>query len=125
MGNLCGNVSKNEEMLDFKCNQFKADTIMFSLYYNICSTDKDMMVVTDATDTNCYAHATEISEKMQGLFALKRKGQLISCNELCQVDLVEIIVQFYTMTECDFNNGFYGLGKNSSFDEITPTRLDN
>ena len=44
------NVSKNEEILDFKCNQFEADTIKFSIYYNIRSTDKDMMVVINTTD---------------------------------------------------------------------------
>ena len=44
------NVSKNEEILDFKCNQFEVDTIKFSIYYNIRSTDKDMMVVINTTD---------------------------------------------------------------------------
>ena len=43
------------EISDFKCNQFEADTIMFSLYYYIRSTGKDKMVVTDITDTDCYA----------------------------------------------------------------------
>ena len=28
------NVSKNEEILDFKWDQFEADTVMFSIYHN-------------------------------------------------------------------------------------------
>ena len=68
---------------------------MFSIYYNIRSTDKDTMVVTDATDTDCYVQAAAISKKIQGPLALKRKGQLISCNELCPPNLTKITVQFY------------------------------
>ena len=45
------NVSKNKEILDFKCNKFEVDTFRFSIYYNIRSTDNDTMVVTDAEDT--------------------------------------------------------------------------
>ena len=59
------NVSKNET-LDLKCNQLEGDTIMFSIYYNIRSTNKDTMVVIDATDTDCYAQAAAISKKIQG-----------------------------------------------------------
>ena len=63
-GKLVWNVSKNEEILEFRCNQFEADTIMFLIYYNICSTDKDTMIVIDATDTDCYAKAAAISQKI-------------------------------------------------------------
>ena len=42
------NLSGNEE-------KFEADTIMFSIYYNIGSIDKDTMAVIDATDTDFYA----------------------------------------------------------------------
>ena len=85
-------MSNNEEILDFKCNQFEADTIMFSIYYDIHSTDKDTMVGIDATDRDCHAQVVAISKKLQGLLALKRKGQLISCNKLCPPSLAEIIV---------------------------------
>ena len=68
------NVRKNEVILDFKCNQFEADTIMFPICYNIRSTDKDTMVVINAKNTDCYAEAAAISKKIQGLLALKRKA---------------------------------------------------
>ena len=68
---------------------------MFSNYYNIRSTDKNTMVVIDTTDKDCYVQAAAISKKIQGPLALKRKCQLISCNELCPPNLTEIIVQFY------------------------------
>ena len=113
------NVYNNEEILDFKYNQFEADTVMFLIYYNVRSTDKNTMVVIYATDTDCYAQAAVTSKKIQGLLALKRKGQLISCNEFCPPNLAEIIVQFYTMTGCDSNNGFYGDGKSSIHDKIS------
>ena len=77
------------------------------------------MVVIYATDTDCYAQAVAISKKIQGLLALKRKGQLISCNEFCPPNLAEIIVQFYTMIGCDSNNRFYGDGKSSIHDKIS------
>ena len=67
------NVSNNKEILDFNCNQFEADIIMFLMYFNIRSTDKDTMVVNDATDTDYYAQAAAISKKIQGPLALKRK----------------------------------------------------
>ena len=86
------NVSNNEEILDLKCHQFEADTIVFSIYYNIHSTDKDTMVGTDATDTDCYSHVVAIWKKIQVPLALKRKAQLISCNKLCPPNLTEIIV---------------------------------
>ena len=86
------NVSNNEEILDLKCNQFEADTIVLSIYYNIHSTDKDTMVGIDATDTDCYSHVAAIWKKIQGPLALKRKGQLISWNKLCPPNLAEIIV---------------------------------
>ena len=66
------NVSKNET-LDLKCNQLEGDTIMFSIYYNIRSTNKDTLVVIDATDTDCYAQAAALSKKIQGPLALKKK----------------------------------------------------
>ena len=66
------NVSKNET-LDLKCNQLEGDTIMFSIYYNIRSTNKDTMVVIDATDTDYYAQAAALSKKIQGPLALKKK----------------------------------------------------
>ena len=50
-GKFVRNLSKSKEILGFKCNQFEADTIMFSIYYNIRSIEKDTMVVTDVTDT--------------------------------------------------------------------------
>ena len=112
-------MSKNEEILDFKYNPFEPDTIMLSINYNIRSTDKDMMVVIDATDTYCYAQAAAISNKMQGPFALKRQRQLLLCYELCPPNLAKIVVQFYTVTGCDSNNGFYAHGKNSIYDKIS------
>ena len=113
-GEFVWNVSKNEEILDFKFNQFEAETIMFSIHYNIRSTDKDTMVVTD-TDTETAA----IYKKIWGPLALKRKDQLISCNGFCPPNLAEFIVQFYTMTGCDSNNVFHGHGKNSIYDKIS------
>ena len=92
---------------------------MSSIYYNIRSTGKDALVLIDATDTDCYAQAATIFNKIQGALALKRKGQLISCNELYPPNLAEIIVQFYMMTGCDSNNGFYDHGKNSIYDKIS------
>ena len=77
------NVSKNEEILDFKWNQFEADTVMFSIYHNICSIDKDTIAVIDVRDADCYSQPAEISKKIQDQLALKRKGQLILYNELC------------------------------------------
>ena len=49
------NVSRNEGILEFTCNQLDANIIMFSIYYNVRSTDKDTMILIDATDTYCYA----------------------------------------------------------------------
>ena len=77
------------------------------------------MVVIDTTDTHCYAQAAAISKKIQGQLALKMKSQLISYNELCPPNLAQIIVQFYTMTSCDSNSGFYGHEKNSIYDKIS------
>ena len=68
------NVSRNEGILDFKCNHLEANIIMFSIYYNIRSTDKDTMVLIDATDTYCYAQAAAISKKIQGQLYQKEKA---------------------------------------------------
>ena len=92
---------------------------MFSICYNIHSTGKDAVVVINATDIDCYAQAAAISKKIQGPLALKRKGQLLLYCELCPPNLAEIVVQFYTMTRCDPNNGFYDHGKNSIYDKIS------
>ena len=99
-GKFVWNVSKNLEILDLKCNQI-ADIIMFSIYYNIHSTDKDKMVVTDYTDVDCYGQAAAISKKIQG------------------PNLTKITVQFYMNTGCDSNNGFYSYGKNEIYDKIS------
>ena len=72
---------------------------MFSIHY------KDAMVVIDARDTDCYTQAAAILKGIQGPLALKRKSQLILCNEFCPPNLAEIIVQIYTMTGCDSSNG--------------------
>ena len=77
------------------------------------------MVIIDTTDTDCYSQAAAISKKMQDPLALKRKGQLLLCYELCPPNLAEIVLQFYIMTVCDCNNGFYGHGKNSIYDKIS------
>ena len=92
---------------------------MFSIYYNIHSTDKDTMVVIDATGTDCYSQAAVIFKKIQGPLALKSKGQLLLCYELCTLNLAEIVVQFYTMTGYDSTNRFYGHGKNWIYDKIS------
>ena len=118
-GKSVWNVSKDEEILELKCDQFEADTIMFSIYHIIRSTDQDTMVVIDATDTDCYVQAAAISQKIQGPLALKRKRQIISCHDLCPPNLAKIIVQFYTMTGCDSNNGFYGHGKREIYDKVS------
>ena len=55
---------KNEEILEFKCNQLEADTIMFVINYNIRSTDKDTMVVIDTTYTDCYTQDVTIPKKI-------------------------------------------------------------
>ena len=60
-------MSNNKEILDFKCNQIEANTIMFSIHY------KDAMVVIDARDTNYYTEAAAILKAIQGPLALKRK----------------------------------------------------
>ena len=78
LGTFVWNVSKNEEILDFKCNQFGADKVIFSICYYIHSADKDTMAVIDATDADCYFQLAEISKKIQDQLALKRKGKLIS-----------------------------------------------
>ena len=51
-GELVWNVSKNKKILDFKSNNLEADTIIYSKYCNIRSSD--MMVVIDAINTDCY-----------------------------------------------------------------------
>ena len=58
------NVSKDVEILNLKYNQFEADIIMFSIYYNIHATEKDKVVVTDYMDVDCYGHAAAISKKI-------------------------------------------------------------
>ena len=91
---------------------------MFSIYHKI-RTENDTLVVIDATDTDCYAQSAAISKAISGPLAIKRKDQLISCNELCPSYVAEVIIQFYTMTGCDSNNGFYGHGNNSIYDKLT------
>ena len=54
-------VSKNREIAEFICDQFEADTIMFSIYHKI-RTEDDTLVVIDATDTDCYAQSAAISK---------------------------------------------------------------
>ena len=128
-GKIAWNVSTNKEMIELKCDQCEADTIMFSLYHNIRLTDKDTLVVVDASDTDCYSQAAAISQKIQGPLALKRKGQIISCHELCSPSLAKIIVQFHTMSGCDSNNGFYGSWKERNLHQdykgIVIPRLDH
>ena len=77
------------------------------------------MVVIDTTNTDCYTQDVAKSKKIQGLLTLKREGQFILCNDLCPPNLAEIIVQFYTMTGFNSNNGFYGSAKNSIYDKIS------
>ena len=90
----------------FECVQkrkkfyFESDTVMFSICYKIRSDDKYTMVVTYATDTDCYSQSVVIFNKIQGHLALKTKDQLISFNELCQPNLAEITMKFYTMIKC-------------------------
>ena len=112
-------ISKNRETTEFICDQFEADTIMFSIYHKIRTYDDDTLVVIDAADTDCYAQSAAISKLISGPLAIKRKEQLIKCDELCSSNIADIIIQFYTMTGCDSNNGFYGHGKNSIFEKLT------
>ena len=44
-----------------------------TIYYNIRSTDKDTMVVINATSTYCYVQAAVVSKRIQSSVALKRK----------------------------------------------------
>ena len=80
---------------------------MFSIYHKI-RTEDDTLVVIDAADTDCYAQSVAISKAISRPLAIKRKDQLISCNELCPSYVAEVIIQFYTMTGCDSNNSIYG-----------------
>ena len=117
-GKVVYDVSKKQEISDFQCEQFEADTIMFSIYNLILSTDEDTLVVIDAADTDCYAQASAIAKLIKGLLAIKRKDKLISCHSLCSTNVAEVMIQFHTMTGCDANNGFYGHGKSSIYEKI-------
>ena len=79
-GKVVYDVSKKQEISDFQCEQFEADTIMFSIYNLILSTDEDTLVVIDAADTECYAQTSAIAKLIRGPLAMKRKDKLISCH---------------------------------------------
>ena len=55
------------------------------------------MVVTEATDADCYAQSVVKFKRMQGHLAWKT----ISLNELSPPNLADITVKFYTMIRFD------------------------
>ena len=112
------NLSTGGEVPEFKCNQYEADTIMFSIYSMIRSTDCNTNVVIDVGDTDCYVQAAALSHKLDGSLGIKRKAQIICCHDLCTSDIANIIIPFHTLTGCDSNNGFYGHGKKSLYDKV-------
>ena len=112
------NLSTGVEVPEFKCNQYEADTIMFSIYSMIRSTDCNTNVVIDVGDTDFYVQAAALSHKLDGSLGIKRKAQMISCYDLCTPDTANIIIPCHTLTGCDSNNGFYGHGKKSLYDKV-------
>ena len=83
-------MSKKQEISDFQCEQFEADTIIFSIYHMILSTDEDTLVVIHAADTECYVQTSAITKLIWGQLTIKRKDNLISCHSLCSTNVAEV-----------------------------------
>ena len=60
--------------------EFKADTIMFSIYSVIRSTDCYVTVDIDVDNTDCFVQAAALSHKLDGPPSIKRKSQVLLCS---------------------------------------------
>ncbi len=92
-------------MQNYRFDQSKADTILFSDYAVLREPGYSGPVVTDAADTDAYVAAAVISQKLTGMPCLRRKQRTILCCGLVTEEMADCIVQLHCITGCDANSG--------------------
>lgn len=123
IGKECTNLSTNELVQELGCDQFEADTVIFSIYANLRNTGYRRPVVVDAADTDIYVAASYISRVYPGDLLMKRKGELVDCKKFVNDSMVECIIPMHCMTGCDANSGFFGKGKKKTFENIEKSQI--
>ena len=51
-----------------------------------------------------------VSHNADGQLFIKRKKTCLDSRGLLQQEIADIIIQLHSLTGCDHNNGFYGIG---------------
>ena len=115
VGTRCTNLSTQQVMPEYSFDQSEADTVITSMYTLLRQMGYSGPVVIDAADTDVYDAAAVISHQQPGVLCIKKKHDLISCNQLVPVEMSVCLVQFHCFTGCDGNSGFYGKGKKSLY----------
>ena len=115
VGTRCTNLSTQQVMPEYSFDQSEADTVITSMYTLLREMGYSGPVVIDAADTDVYVAAAVISHQQPGVLCIKKKHDLISCNQLVPVEMSVCLVQFHCFTGCDGNSGFYGKGKKSLY----------
>ena len=70
-------------------------------------------VIVDSEDTDVYVLAAFVSHDIQGELYIKRKRALISCRNMLEPEIAQVIIAAHIITGSDHTSGFYGHGKKS------------
>jgi len=76
-------------------------------------------VVIDAEDTDVIVLSAFVAQNTEGILAIKHKKGIISCRDLCQTDVAEIIVLLHIFSGCGTTSRFYGHGRKSVYGKVT------
>ena len=112
----CSDLSTDEELHDFACHHIEADTILFYIYSQLRKSGASDVVVIDAEDTDVLVLASHVAHQIEGTLGLKRKKAIFDCAALLDEDTANVIIPFHIHTGADAVSGFYGHGKQSTFD---------
>ena len=118
----CWNISSGERMEEFECSHIEADTIMFYIYSQIRKAGKMETVMIDAEDTDVVILSAYVAHQLEATLAIRRKGKIISCRDLCSDDVAEILIPLHIRSGSDTTSGFYGHGKKTVYEKGTQTQ---
>ena len=76
----------------------------------------------DAEDTGVAILSAYVAHQLEGTLAIRRKGKIISCRDLCSDDVAEILIPLHIHIGSDTTSGFYGHGKKMVYEKGTQTQ---
>ena len=101
-GETSTNLSTDVASTDYVFNHPEADTMLFSAYAKLRAGNYNGTVVIDSEDTDVYVQAivqaANVSKQLRGDLLIKRRPELINCDDMLSEEVASIIIPLHVGT---------------------------